>query len=145
MTWRCGMCRCEFSGPARTCTACRADIQKRLADQPTLFDAARPGDVRRTDPLPSKRAAAANLSARQSQKKQILKRFLLGDQTSRSVADITGGQVSRASKRLGELRDDELIRAIGFEWQPSGGTPVTVYRITDAGLRDAELMTQGVA
>lgn len=143
MAWSCATCRLPVNYPARHCGTCEADLRARL--EPTLFDAPRPGDARRSDPLPSKQAAAANLTARQTQKVAMLRRFLTGPQTSRTLADITGGQVSRASKRLGEMRDARLIRAVNYERTPGGGTPVTVFALTDAGRRDAELLTRGAA
>lgn len=110
--------------------------------QGSLFDAHRPGDYRATDPMPSRKAAASNAVARASQKKDMLKRLTRGPASARGLADICGGQVSRASKRLGELRDAGLIRACGYEQTPKGrgGVPCTLYRLTEAGQRDVTAM-----
>lgn len=118
-----------------------------MVDHPSLFDAPRAGDCRATDPLPSKRAAGANLTARQSQKKSILQRMLDGPVTSHDVAGLTGGQNNRASKRLGELRDDHLIVECGYKWpsERRSGIPLTIYRLTDEGHRTVQVMFGGGA
>lgn len=105
----------------------------------TLFDMDRPGDYRCTDPLPSRKAAAAHLSARQTQKKDILKRLLIGPATARDLRDITDGQQNRVSKRLGELEKAGLVEV--WRYVPSPGSlPLGEYRLTDAGRRDATLL-----
>lgn len=134
--WRCGICRTEFRGPARVCPACRDDIQGRL------FDIDRPGSYRATDPLPSRKAAAAGLVARQSQKREILRRLSAGPLTARDLRDVTGDQQNRVSKRLGELVTAGLVREFGYEQGPHNRW-LTRYALTDAGRRDLELI--GVA
>lgn len=112
---------------------------------PTLFDTDRPGDYRQKDPVTSRKAAAANLTARQTQKKGILARMLAGPVTSHDVADLCAGQNGTASKRLGELAKAGLAERCGFEWpaERRGGTPRFRYRLTEDGHRDAALMTGG--
>lgn len=145
MAYTCTVCRMPTSFQQRRCAICEMDTRQRLAAQPSLFDAPRPGDVRATDPLPSRKAAAVNQVARATQKKEMLARLLTGPQSSRTLADITGNQVSRASKRLGEMAKDKLIYPLRYEKQAGGGTPVTVYALTEAGARDAQLLVGSAA
>lgn len=136
--WVCGMCRRPCTPGKRLCSTCRGDVDAQLA----IFDSPRPGDYRSTDPRTSRKAAAANLSKRQSQKKSILKAMLDGPLTLHEAAEFTGGQRGSASKRLGELEAEGLASVCG-EVKAPGQTPRSLYWITDAGRRDAALM--GVA
>lgn len=109
--------------------------------QCSLFDAPRPGDYRRSDPLPSRKAAALGLTARQSQKKEIARRLSRGPATARDLRDITDHQQNRVSKRLGEMVAAGLVREVGYT---ADSPPLTVYALTDAGRRDLELIAGGV-
>lgn len=138
MNFRCKRCRitahCNVAG---LCALCQ---------QEGLFDAPRAGDARRSDPVTSKKAAGANLTIRQGQKRDILRRLAeVGVVTSHDVADVCAGQNGTAASRLKELKDLGLIVQCGFEYGPNqrGGTPRFRYRLTEAGLRDAALL--GVA
>lgn len=137
---RCLGCNMPHHGKGRYHEGCRPEIA------PTLFDEPRPGDYRQSDPSTSRKAAAANHTARQSQRKQILARLLKeGRVSSHEVADICSGQNGTASKRLSDLAKDGLVVPCGEISDGKGGTPRRLYRLTDAGRRDAELMTQGAA
>lgn len=105
-----------------------------------LFDAPRPGDYRRSDGLPSRKAAAMGLTARQNQKKEIARRLARGPATARDLRDITDGQQNRVSKRLGEMVAAGLVREVAYT---DDRPPLTVYALTDAGHRDLELIAGG--
>ena len=110
--------------------------------QPSLFDAPRAGDYRASDPLPSRHAAAASLTARQAQKREIVRALSSGPATAFDLRWITEGQQNRVSKRLGEMVRDGLVRACGITKGPHG-RDLTLYRLTEDGMRDAALL--GVA
>lgn len=134
------------SEPARPSLV--ADVLVVTMTEPTLWDIERPGSYRKTDPITSRKAAAANLTARQSQKKQILARLLRDEfVTSHDVADLCSGQNGTASARLGEMEKAGLLVRCGFEYPAKGrgGVARFRYRLTDAGIRDAELMTRGAS
>ncbi len=138
-TWTCSTCHGPAVYPNRRCADCQAAV-------PTLFDAPRAGDARRTDPMPSKKGAGANLTIRQGQKKEILLRMLQGPVTSHDVSEFTGGQNGTASKRLCELRDAKLVVECGYQANGGrGGVPRTIYRLTDEGRRTISVMAAGVA
>lgn len=107
---------------------------------PDLFSFTSGPGARRTDPVTSHQAADRHPLLRTEDRRQALL-ALAGHPdglTDFELGDLIDRQQTSAGKRRGELRDAGLVQKTEERRAAPSGSPAIVWKITEAGLEEAE-------